>query len=154
MLTRRPLHSHIFALLLCLGLPLSACGEIYKDYQPTEQQVVMTVIAVEPNYLDDYLTQLKRTWVRAMAVQKDLGFVVDYAVWTSDSANTPNVWLTITYENMAAMQPSKARYDQVNAEIEARYGDEEEALDAIAKGYEEIRKMVDHQIINRVEFID
>jgi len=115
---------------------------------------VMTVIAVEPNYLDDYLTQLKRTWVRAMAVQKDLGFVVDYAVWTSDSANTPNVWLTITYENMAAMQPSKARYDQVNAEIEARYGDEEEALDAIAKGYEEIRKMVDHQIINRVEFID
>jgi len=154
MLTRLPLHSHIFALLLCLGLPLSAYGEIYKDYQPTEQQVVMTVIAVEPNYLDDYLTQLKRTWVRAMAVQKDLGFVVDYAVWTSDSANTPNVWLTITYENMAAMQPSKARYDQVNAEIEARYGDEEEALDAIAKGYEEIRKMVDHQIINRVEFID
>lgn len=154
MLTRRPLRSHIFALMLCLGLPLSAYGEIYKDYQPTEQQVVMTVIAVEPNYLDDYLTQLKRTWVRAMAVQKDLGFVVDYAVWTSDSANTPNVWLTITYENMAAMQPSKARYDQVNAEIEARYGDEEEALDAIAKGYEEIRKMVDHQIINRVEFID
>ena len=31
-------------------------------------------------------------------------------------------------------------------------GDDEEELDAIAKGYEEIRKMVDHQIVHKVTY--
>ena len=127
---------------------------IYKDYAPSEQQVQLTVVAVEPNYLDDYLVKLKRTWVRSMDIQKELGFVVDYAVWTSDAANSPNVWLTVTYENMGAMQPNQARYEQVNAMLEARYGNEEAELDAIAKGYEEIRTMLDNQIINQVKFLD
>ena len=95
---------------------------------------------------------LKRTWVRGMEIQKELGYIVDYGVWTSESANSPNVWLTITYENMAAMQPNKERYDAVNAEFEKRFGDDDEELDVISKGYEEIRSMVDSQIINRVKF--
>ena len=53
---------------------------------------------------------------------------------------------------MAAMQPSKERYDAVNAEFEKRFGDDDEELDVISKGYEEIRSMVDSQIINRVKF--
>ena len=107
---------------------------------------------MEPNYLDDYIVNLKKTWVRAMEVQKELGYVVDYGVFTSDNANSPNVWLTITYENMAAMQPSEEQYNKVNAELEKRYKETEDELNTIAKGYEEIRKMVDNQIINRVVF--
>ena len=87
-----------------------------------------------------------------MEVQKELGYVVDYGVFTSDNANSPNVWLTITYENMAAMQPSEEQYNKVNAELEKRYKETEDELNTIAKGYEEIRKMVDNQIINRVVF--
>ena len=89
-----------------------------------------------------------------MEIQKELGFIVDYAVWTSDAANSPNVWLTVTYENMGMMQPSQTRYEQVNAALASRYGDEEAELDAIAKGYEEIRTMLDSQIINQVKFLD
>ena len=63
-----------------------------------------------------------------------------------------NVWLTITYENMAAMQPSEEKYNKVNAELESRYKETEDELNTIAKGYEEIRKMVDNQIINQVVF--
>ncbi|GIT33795.1 MAG: hypothetical protein Ct9H300mP4_01140 [Gammaproteobacteria bacterium] len=99
-----------------------------------------------------YIVNLKKTWVRAMEVQKELGYVVDYGVFTSDNANSPNVWLTITYENMAAMQPSEEQYNKVNAELEKRYKETEDELNTIAKGYEEIRKMVDNQIINRVVF--
>ena len=131
---------------------LSLNAEIWKDYEPSEEMVQLTVVSVQSNYLDNYLVNLKKTWVRGMEVQKDLGYIVDYGVWTSDSANSPNVWLTITYPNMEAMQPSKAKYDAVNAELQKRYGDDEEELDVIAKGYEEIRKMVDHQIINQVKF--
>lgn len=127
-------------------------GEIWKDYEPSEQQVQLTVIDVKSNYLDDYLVNLKRTWVRSMEVQKDLGQVVDYGVWVSEGANSPNVWLTITYENMAAMEQTKEKYDAMNAELEKRYADDEDELEIISKGYEEIRTMVDNQRINQVNF--
>jgi len=32
------------------------------------------------------------------------------------------------------------------------YGDDEDEIDGISKGYEEIRTMVDSQIINKVNF--
>lgn len=137
--------------VFCL-MAFSSYAEVYEDYEPSEEHVQLTVVSVKPNYLDDYLVKLKRTWVRGMEIQKKLGYINDFSVYTSDSANTPNVWLTITYENMAAMQPNEARYKAVNAEWMKMYGDEEAENDVISKGYEEIRTMVDSQIINRVNF--
>jgi len=90
--------------------------------------------------------------VRSMEVMKELGHIVDYGVYTSDTANSPNVWLTITYENMAAMQPNEEQYNKVNDILAERYSETEDELLTISKGYEEIRKMVDNQIINRVKF--
>ena len=127
-------------------------AEIWKDYEPSERQIQLTVIDVQANYLDNYLVNLKRTWVRSVEVQKELGQIVDYGVYVSDGANSPNVWLTIEYENMAAMEQTKEKYDAVNAVLAERYGDDEEELDKISKGYEEIRRMVDNQRINQVNF--
>jgi len=141
-----------YLLLLSVFLFNPVFAEIYKDYEPSEEFIQLTVVAVEPNYLDDYIVNLKKTWVRAMEVQKELGYVVAYGVFTSDNDNSPNVWLTITYENMDAMQPSEEQYNKVNAELEKRYKATEDELNTIAKGYEEIRKMVDNQIINRAVF--
>ena len=123
-----------------------------QDYEPSERQIQLTVIDVQANYLDNYLVNLKRTWVRSVEVQKELGHIVDYGVYVSDGANSPNVWLTIEYENMAAMEQTKEKYDAVNAVLAERYGDDEEELDKISKGYEEIRRMVDNQRINQVNF--
>jgi hypothetical protein len=53
---------------------------------------------------------------------------------------------------MAAMEQTKEKYDAVNAVLAERYGDDEEELDKISKGYEEIRRMVDNQRINQVNF--
>ena len=139
-------------LILSVFLCNTAFAEIYKDYEPSEQHIQLTVIAVESNYLDDYLVNLNKTWVRSMEVMKELGHIVDYGVYTSESANNPNVWLTITYENMAAMQPNEDHYKEVNTLLEERYEESEEELNTISKGYEEIRKMVDNQIINKVNF--
>ena len=140
-------------LLLVLTFSISnVFAEIWEDYEPSDQQIQLTVIDVQSNYLDNYLVNLKRAWVRSVEVQKELGQIVDYGVYVSDGANSPNVWLTITYENMAAMQQSKEKWDAVNAVLEERYGDDEEELDKISKGYEEIRTMIDNQRINRVNF--
>ena len=141
-----------YLLVFVMLLSSNVFAEVYKDYEPSEQFIQLTVVAVEPNYLDNYIVNLKKTWVRAMEIQKELGYVVDYGVFTSDNANSPNVWLTITYENMAAMQPSEEQYNKVNEVLAERYKETEDQLDEIAKGYEEIRKMVDNQIINRVKF--
>ena len=46
-------------------------AELYKDYEPSEQFIQLTVVAVEPNYLDNYIVNLKKTWVRAMEIQKE-----------------------------------------------------------------------------------
>ena len=141
-----------YLLILSVFLFNTAFAEIYKDYEPSEQHIQLTVIAVESNYLDDYLVNLNKTWVRSMEVMKELGHIVDYGVYTSDSANSPNVWITITYENMAAMQPNEDHYKEVNTLLEERYEESEEELNTISKGYEEIRKMIDNQIINKVNF--
>ncbi len=140
-------------LLLVITFSISnVFAEIWKDYEPSERQIQLTVIDVQANYLDNYLVNLKRTWVRSVEVQKELGHIVDYGVYVSDGANSPNVWLTIEYENMAAMEQTKEKYDAVNAVLAERYGDDDEELDKISKGYEEIRRMVDNQRINQVNF--
>jgi hypothetical protein len=140
-------------LLLVITFSISnVYAEIWKDYEPSERQIQLTVIDVQANYLDNYLVNLKRTWVRSVEVQKELGHIVDYGVYVSDGANSPNVWLTIEYENMSAMEQTKEKYDAVNAVLAERYGDDEEELDKISKGYEEIRRMVDNQRINQVNF--
>ena len=124
-------------LLLVITFSISnVFAEIWKDYEPSERQIQLTVIDVQANYLDNYLVNLKRTWVRSVEVQKELGHIVDYGVYVSDGANSPNVWLTIEYENMAAMEQTKEKYDAVNAVLAERYGDDDEELDMIAKGYE------------------
>ena len=140
-------------LLLVITFSISnVYAEIWKDYEPSERQIQLTVIDVQANYLDNYLVNLKRTWVRSVEVQKELGHIVDYGVYVSDGANSPNVWLTIEYENMAAMEQTKEKYDAVNAVLAERYGDDDEELDKISKGYEEIRRMVDNQRINQINF--
>ena len=117
-------------LLLVITFSISnVFAEIWKDYEPSERQIQLTVIDVQANYLDNYLVNLKRTWVRSVEVQKELGQIVDYGVFVSDGANSPNVWLTIEYENMAAMEQTKEKYDAVNAVLAERYGDDDEELD-------------------------
>jgi len=137
---------------LLLSLSISTQAEIWEDYALSEEIIEHTVIAVQGNYLDDYLVRLERTWVRSMEVQKELGYVTDYSILVSTAADSPNVWLNVEYPNMAAYQPNEEKWNKVNEILAERYSDDEEELDAIAKGYEEIRTMIDHQIVHKVTY--
>ena len=139
--------------LLPVLLSMVASAEIYEDFTPSQEPMELTVVAVQPNYVDTYLTNLNRTWVRAMNVQKKLGYVEDFNVWTSLSvADTPNVWITVQYKDLASMQQTEEKNKAVEAELEKMYGDNEVELEEISKGYEEIRQMIDQAIIYRVDF--
>ena len=94
-------------------------AEIYEDFTPSQEPMELTVVAVQPNYVDTYLTNLNRTWVRAMNVQKKLGYVEDFNVWTSLSvADSPNVWITVQYKDLASMQQTEEKNKAVEAELE------------------------------------
>ena len=142
-------------LLLPLLFTMFASAEIYEDFTPSQEPMELTVVAVQPNYVDTYLTNLNRTCGRAMNVQKKLGYVEDFNVWTSLSvADTPNVWITVQYKDLASMQQTEEKSKAVEEELEKMYGDNEVELEEISKGYEEIREMIDHAIIYRVDFKD
>jgi len=91
---------------LLVSVSFFSNAEIWEDYSLSEEVIEHTVIAVQGNYLDDYLVRLERTWVRSMEVQKELGYVTDYTILVSTAADSPNVWLNVEYPNMAAYQPS------------------------------------------------
>jgi hypothetical protein len=126
-------------------------AEPWKDYSVSKEVVEMTVVTVKPNYVDDYLVNLKSTWVDSLEVQKKLGHVIDYGVWTAETAGTrPNVFLTVRYANAAAMEPNKGKYEEF---IEAwRKVLSEKEQRNIASGYDDIREIVDYVVLREVSF--
>jgi len=139
----------VLALIACL--PMAAGAELWKDYTPSEEITELVVVDVKSNYADDYLMQIKTTWVRAMEIQKEMGHVVDYGVWAANVSDSPNIFLTTTFKNAAAMQGSEARYDRLMEALREAGMDEEEE-DATAKGYEDMREIVDYKLLRRITY--
>lgn len=137
-----------FAILVA---PISS-AEIWKDYGLSEEVTELTVVKVKPNYVDAYLTRLKKTWVSSMEIQKDMGVVTDYNVWAANVAAQPNVFLTVTYKNMGAMQGSKEGYEALMKAMIERFNADQDEQEELAQGYEDYREIVDYVILNRVEY--
>ncbi len=64
------------AAVALLTLTNGVSAEIWTDYSPSEAVTELTVVDVKTNFLDDYLVNLKTTWVRAMEVEKAMGSIV------------------------------------------------------------------------------
>lgn len=142
----------IAALLTTLVFAPLTTAEIWKDYGLSEEVTELTVVSVKPNYVDAYLTRLKKTWVSSMEIQKDMGIVMDYNVWAANVAAQPNVFLTVTYKNMGAMQGSKEGYDALMKAMTERFNADQDEQEELAQGYEDYREIVDYVILNRVEY--
>jgi hypothetical protein len=99
-------------LLTLLILPVFISAEPWVDYELNEEVIEMTVVTVKPGMKDDYLMGIKKTWVDACKIQKELGHIIGCGVYTANTAGTdPNVFLTIRYKNLAAMGPNKEKYN-------------------------------------------
>ena len=134
-----------------LALPLFVIAEPFVDYDYSEQVTEMTVITVKPNLIDDYLMGIKRTWVDSCEIQKELGHIVGCSVYTAETAGTdPNVFLTITYENLAAMGPNKERYEEFMTAWRKKISESDQQ--EIAGGYGDMREIVDLVVLRKVNF--
>ena len=134
-----------------LAIPLFVIAEPFVDYDYSEQVTEMTVITVKPNLIDDYLMGIKRTWVDSCEIQKELGHIVGCSVYTAETAGTdPNVFLTITYENLAAMGPNKERYQEFVTAWRKKISESDQQ--EIAGGYGDMREIVDLVVLRKVNF--
>jgi hypothetical protein len=134
-----------------LTLPFFIIAEPFVDYDYSEQVTEMTVITVKPNLIDDYLMGIKRTWVDSCELQKELGHIVGCSVYTAETAGTdPNVFLTITYENLAAMGPNKERYKEFTKAWRKKISESDQ--ETIAGGYGDMREIVDLVVLRKVNF--
>jgi hypothetical protein len=71
------------------------------SYGPVTQ---VDYIRVEYGHFDDYMAWVTSTWVPTMEAAKKAGLIIGYKVFKASpkSPDQPNVYLEITYKNMAA----------------------------------------------------
>ncbi len=62
-------------------------------------------IRVEYGRFEEYVDWLNSTWKPTMEATKKAGLIIDYKIFTAipRSADQPNIFRMITYENMAAL---------------------------------------------------
>lgn len=138
-------------LLSILIIPAFISAEPWVDYELSEEVIEMTVVTVKPGMKDDYLMGIKRTWVDACNIQKKLGHILGCGVYTANTAGTdPNVFLTIRYENLAAMGPNKQKYNEFTEAWRKKISESEQ--ENIAGGYDDMREIVDLVVLQEVTF--
>jgi hypothetical protein len=73
----------------------------YTDGPVTE----VDYIQVEYGHFEEYVDWLNSTWKPTMEATKKAGLIIDYKVFraTPKSPDQPNIYLCITYKNMAAL---------------------------------------------------
>ena len=77
-----------------------------NDRQYTDGPVTeVDYIQVEYGHFAEYIDWLNSTWKPTMEAMKKAGIIIDYKVFqaTPKSPDQPNIYLWITYKNMAAL---------------------------------------------------
>ena len=89
--------------LVASSLSLNARAEDERGYShgPVTQ---VDYVHVEYGHFDEYIAWVTSTWVPTMEAAKKAGLIIDYKVFRAEprSPDQPNVYLEITYKNMAA----------------------------------------------------
>jgi hypothetical protein len=92
------------ACLAASSLSLNAYAQDERQF--TEGPVTeVAYIHVEYGHFEEYIDWLNSTWKPTMEATKKAGLIIDYKVFrlTPKSPDQPNIYLWITYKNMAAL---------------------------------------------------
>jgi hypothetical protein len=86
--------------------------EIYKDYDLGREIIAMTTVKIDPNMEDVYLAGLRESWVKAVRLQKKLGYIKDWKIYSSELPQSGefNMVLIVIFENSADLEPDQKKY--------------------------------------------
>jgi hypothetical protein len=136
------------ATALSMSTISTALADDSKSY--TEGTVMeVTSIRTKPGMFDAYMKWLDTTGKQLREDEKKAGIILDYAVYlvTPRSPQDPNVYLTITYKNMAALDGLEDRVEPFTKKIWA-------SRDAAAKASadrESLREIIGTQLVRKLE---
>lgn len=143
----------VAAATFALATPAAAQLEIYKDYEPSEQVIEMTLVKVDEGQFETYLEGLKSTWVAANEIQKELGYISDYGIYgVPYGENEFNMVLVVSFPNTDMIAPSKERYMKF---LEA-YGKAniDQGNTTVLELYNKIRKIQGTYMLREVEMTE
>jgi hypothetical protein len=81
--------------------------------------VVVSYIRTEPGRFEEYMTYLAGNYKRTMEEQKKAGIILDYAIYSAEqrTENDPDLMLTVTYANMAALDNLNEKTRAITAKV-------------------------------------
>jgi len=79
----------------------------------------VTAIQVTNGHMDEYMTYVRTEWKPSQEALKKAGIITDYSVYstTARTPNDPDLYLLVTYANMAALDNLDARADPVTEKV-------------------------------------
>jgi hypothetical protein len=142
--------TRILAAVVATILSLTTISAIADESRSYTEDTVSTVSSVrtKPGMRDAYLKYLDTSWKTLMEDQKKAGIIVDYAVYevTPRSPQDPNLYLVVTYKNMAALDGLEDRTEPMIKKI---FTSRDQANKASAER-ESLRETIGSQLIRRL----
>ncbi|HUG42976.1 MAG TPA: hypothetical protein VMN76_01940 [Acidobacteriota bacterium] len=116
----------------------------------------VTSIRIYPNAGQQYLNNLRRTWVSAMEESKKLGLISDYKILSSLTNNGPgyNLLLIVHYPNLAAMDATsalRAKWKQLDEKMQEKIPTEESQEISLTV-YPNLREIENQQLMRELKF--
>ncbi len=140
------------AALAMTALSVSAVSSAQADDSKSYIEgtvTTVTSIRTKPGMFDAYMKWLDTTSKQLREDEKKAGIIVDYAVYsvTPRSPHDPDLYLTVTYKNMAALDGLDDREEPIMMKLWA-------TRDAAAKAEvdrESLREILGTQLIRRLD---
>jgi hypothetical protein len=131
---------------------VSLTGAAVASDRPYDDGPVTMVssLRTNPGMHDTYMRYLATTYKANMNAAKKAGIVLDWRVYETQprSPDEPNVYLTVTYANMAALDGLDDKMEPI---MQSSFGDQK-ARDASAIDREKMRRPLGQELIREVVF--
>ena len=140
------------AALAVTALSMSAISSALADDSKayTEGTVIeVTSIRTKPGMFDAYMKWLDTTGKQLREDEKKAGLILDYAIYQVQprSPHDPDIYLVITYKNMAALDGLTDRVEPIQRKIWAT----REAGAKAAADRESMREILGSELMRRLE---
>jgi len=110
---------------------------------------MVTALRTEPGMFQTYMKYLGTTYKQLMEEQKKAGIILDYAVYqtTPRSPDDPDIYLIVTYKNMAAMDGLADRTDAIQEKLIGNQDQRDAGMQARGK----MRTMIGTEMIRKLD---
>ena len=111
--------------LVAMGGTATAADRPYSEGAVTIVSSIRTV----PGMFDDYMAWLAGPYKTAMEAQKAAGVILAYSVYATypRGPNDPDLYLTTTYKNMAALDDMSAKLDPIYEKLQGSLAEQNKA---------------------------